>query len=909
MNLKKEQLKLQTQTIYSLQEKTDKKISKKSAQTKSLELFQTKYLKSLGASIDEERREHLPTVIAKFYKSEEYREQIVTILNKPNILDYKLDDIAKEVAHKLLDYVTSKQIFFLNDIKDEADKELLLFTFEILLDQLKDIESINVDLKLQQKQKLALSSFLITPYEIAWIIFQSIAKLVSNDLYDEEDNSTSGIALSKLIVDDLFHHIKFRLKSFKNRMLIDWNNSSEIEMGLELFKFLMIHNILDEYEKDGRFVNYKLHSEFEKNTKKLYADMFKYSTPFFEPMIVLPTLWTTIDDGGFLRDENNCTKFNLYIMKAQTKRDRENLEAKRENFSLKLLEAINIIQATKWKINSKMLEVITLKFKVEQKRQKKEISVLNRRYKETHQKQKNYEELEIESEELDNKIKALKSEKSHLSKKINKIKNEFKIIELSLKTAKKYEKYSEIYFVYQIDFRGRLYPVQALLNPQGDDLNKSLLYFSQKRLVTDKGLKWFKIHGANSYGVDKVSFEDRIKWVNDHSKEIERVAKSDNPFEDEFIKELKKPYQFLAFAYEYSEYLKNPHQFYSSLPIAVDGSNNGFQHISALLRDIEGAKKVNVLPDGNDIPADIYKEVAQETKKSIERDKEIFEKEKKTLLKDENGLYFKMGKAKDEKKNTIEIKKIDPRSFLDDIVAFIDRDLVKQNVMTDAYGAGKDAKALQIQDKLEDKKELTLNEENLRSISTYLAKLNQESIDKLAPSSNIYKKWMKKIAKDISKLNRAIEWTTPFMGLEVIQEEFITEKEKVSTKYNNKDHKILIRVPTDKIHEREQVKGIAPNFIHSLDATHMYLTVLDASQKGLDSFATVHDSFATYADDVDDLIESLKSEFINLTNADVIARFKTEIQERYTIEIENIEYLDKDHFEIEKIRESKYFFA
>ena len=49
--------------------------------------------------------------------------------------------------------------------------------------------------------------------------------------------------------------------------------------------------------------------------------------------------------------------------------------------------------------------------------------------------------------------------------------------------------------------------------------------------------------------------------------------------------------------------------FLSHLPVHQDGSCNGLQHYSALGRDLDGARSVNVFP--SEKPQDVYTEVAK----------------------------------------------------------------------------------------------------------------------------------------------------------------------------------------------------------------------------------------------------------------------------------------------------------
>ena len=148
--------------------------------------------------------------------------------------------------------------------------------------------------------------------------------------------------------------------------------------------------------------------------------------------------------------------------------------------------------------------------------------------------------------------------------------------------------------------------ITSYLSPQGNDLNKSLLTFSQTmaKPLGHKGVKWLAIHGANCYGIDKISFEERIAWVKSNSARIARIAK--DPYADYWWTEAKEPFQFLAFCFEWQGYLNEGEDYKCSLPVAVDGSNNALQHFAALLRDQELGEKVNLTSSPS--PKDFYQE-------------------------------------------------------------------------------------------------------------------------------------------------------------------------------------------------------------------------------------------------------------------------------------------------------------
>ena len=232
--------------------------------------------------------------------------------------------------------------------------------------------------------------------------------------------------------------------------------------------------------------------------------------------------------------------------------------------------------------------------------------------------------------------------------------------------------------------------------------------------------------------------------------------------------------------------------------------------------------------------------------------------------------------------------------------------------MTEVYGAGRGAKIKQIEEFVNSKLNNKLNwgEEKIKEVSIDFQSKIDKAIKEELPSSNIFKKWMKKITREVSSKNRAIEWYTPIIKFRVIQEEFETKKERIHTKYNGKKNSIQIRIETDKIDKGEQSKGISPNFIHSLDATHLFLTVLKSKEIGIDSFATIHDSFGTHACDIDNLIKAIKSSFIDMYQEDILESFRKYIVNKHNIEIKPINYQgDLESFEIEKVNSSLYFFS
>src|SRR5258705_120120 len=86
----------------------------------------------------------------------------------------------------------------------------------------------------------------------------------------------------------------------------------------------------------------------------------------------------------------------------------------------------------------------------------------------------------------------------------------------------------QFYFPYQLDHRNQAYPVPQLVNPQSDDIGRSLLEFAEGKPLGERGAYWLTIDIANYYWKkNKVSFEKRLKWVHEHETEI--IAFTDDP--------------------------------------------------------------------------------------------------------------------------------------------------------------------------------------------------------------------------------------------------------------------------------------------------------------------------------------------------------------------------------------------
>jgi DNA-directed RNA polymerase len=422
-----------------------------------------------------------------------------------------------------------------------------------------------------------------------------------------------------------------------------------------------------------------------------------------------------------------------------------------------------------------------------------------------------------------------------------------------------------IYFPYQLDHRGRAYPVPQLINPQSDQSGRSLLEFGEGKVLGERGAYWLKIHIANCYWKgNKVSFEQRIAWFDQHEQEL--LAFANNPLGVQPIRDkADKPWLLFAACYEWKRYKEEGAGFRSHLPISMDGSCNGYQHLSALARDPYGGSATNLAPD--DEPHDIYLEVAELVSIRVQVD-----------------AQYREG---------------DEREAARQLLGRIDRDVVKPATMTTPYGVTRRTIYKQL---LETK--LIKSCKDPEKCARYLAKALEECIPDVAVEASKVMNWLRAIARTLAKAGVGMAWTSP-AGFPVVHE----VREPKEVRLATADSTIIIYEddPARKIDWRKQVDGIVAHLVHSLDAAHMMLTVNRLHRLGLRHFAMVHDSYGVHASDVDLLNRTLREEFVAMHSEPLMANFFKEQLLATGIALPSLP--PPGTLDIREVLESPYFFA
>lgn len=451
-------------------------------------------------------------------------------------------------------------------------------------------------------------------------------------------------------------------------------------------------------------------------------------------------------------------------------------------------------------------------------------------------------------------------------------------VERSLQMAEDFIKYPEFYYIWQSDFRGRKYPMSSFLTPQSADYSKALITFAKGVPINNrKDAEWLAIHGANVYGNDKVSIADRVTWAWDNMDKV--LATAEDPLGHNWWVEFDKPFQGLAWCFEFAEYLKQGSGFYTHLPCQADGSANGLQHLSAMLRDERGGAAVNLLPFG--LPADIYQDVADAALEMVRADLEGEDTENRELAR----KWMEFG---------------------------IDRSITKRPVMITPYSGTQHACRAYIEEVMREKiakgKE-DIFRDGLFKASVYLSSYVWSAISEVIVSARTAMDFIKDISGKYTEAGKHMQWITP-TGMLVEQQYLDQSDHLVKSRVDGNIIKLkMTKDIADTVNKKRTRLGSSPNFIHSMDAAALTLTVNSCLDKGLDSFAMVHDSFGTHSPDMPVMSDVLREEFVLMyIEHDVLEELRDHASNVLgTTDLPKIP--DKGSLKIADVLDSEYFFA
>lgn len=651
--------------------------------------------------------------------------------------------------------------------------------------------------------------------------------------------------------------IKSFIKYHKSNEHIKLSNKERYYLGLNLLAVLERANIVERVKywanPTSSLVAIVFSPEVTKGLSEAHSDFLTRAKIRYRPMIVPPRKHTLELSGG--AHTEHLRKGMVDLGYTYFHGEEYVTTFRGSEPSQKVVDALNCLMSTEWTVNDRVLDVMEHLFKSNNRVANLPPSEIDPVLLQEHS-----------TNDDPDVLKKLKAERAELWSEWYKKENERVRMYLRLSLARDLKSYGFFYHVYTCDFRGRAYTTTDLLSPQSGDQDKALIMFANPVKQTDRGMYWLKVHTANLFDQDKESFSNRIKWVDDNMAMLRRI--NDDPLGTLSLwaddkKKKNQSFQRLAAVFELFRT-----DGMTQLPIGMDGSCNGIQHWSAIAKDPVIGKMVNLMP--SEKPNDAYGVVAREVTNAM--------------------------LPLNNKDEWVTI-------FLEYWEGSIKRGTVKRAVMTDPYGVTTRG----ITDGLLDDGHVDWVEKPRRMIAAKeLTKYIQSAMNSLLTIPNQGKTWLKAVSKIASEKNIHLEWTTP-IGFKVRHQYYgrrngIVNLQSLLTALRVEFNEYV----RDEVNGREAQNGISPNYIHSLDASHMFFTILGLHEEGCDSYSFIHDSYGVHAPMVDRLRDITKREFVNIHSVNQLEILRGQLQDYLEVELPGVP--DVGQLDITKVLESEYFF-
>lgn len=635
---------------------------------------------------------------------------------------------------------------------------------------------------------------------------------------------------------------------------LKWSSDAKAKLGALLIELLISSTgmfcIEHRSERRNRTRTYLMMApETQKAVEEMHG-RFALLSPVHLPMVVKPLPWTGVFNGGYLSRRVSMVKTNNHNFLEELQRVEMPL----------VYQALNAMQETAWRINRGVLDTMKQVWE-----EGGTLGGLPPR-----------ENLPLPAKPADiaenrEARRAWRRKAAAVVEHNIGLTSKRLAVLRKLQVATRFADETELYFPHVLDWRGRAYPVSSDVTPQADDAGRALLLFARGKPLGETGAWWLAVHIANLFGVDKVSFDERVRWVEENSDKL--LDSGFRPLDGErFWCTADKPWQALAACFEWVGFTMQGAEYVSRLPIAVDGSCNGLQNFSAMLLDEAGGAATNLTPA--DKPQDIYERIAAEVRQSVSAD----------AAGGENAALAGLWEGK------------------------ISRGMVKRPVMTLPYGVTRYGMRDQISAEA-GKLGLVLGEEPLRAC-IYLSDIVYDSIGRVVVAARLVMEWLQIAARVAAQNGLPVRWTAP-QGFVVLQDYRKQREHRTNVMLGGRPVRLSLNMDTDKMDARRMAMGISPNFVHSCDAAHLMRTVSLCASEGLESFGMIHDSYATVAADAERLGQLLRRAFVEQYSYDVLARFRAELMEQLPPELaaEIPPLPERGTLDISRVLDSEYFFA
>ncbi len=438
----------------------------------------------------------------------------------------------------------------------------------------------------------------------------------------------------------------------------------------------------------------------------------------------------------------------------------------------------------------------------------------------------------------------------------------------ALNVAQKMLDYEKFWYVYQLDYRGRVYSHNEFLNPQSKSYIKAMLEFGEGRVLNDRGMYWLKIHIANCYGLDKELFSKRVRFVEENSSMLLEVAR--DPLSNlNAWAYTDSPYEFLSSCMAYRDALEGKEIY---LPIQLDATCSGLQFYSGLLLDREGAQAVNIVGQNRE---DIYQKVADKVNEKLR----IGDYQKRFEFTDSLGTLRSVSSYTEAKS----------------IEGNITRSATKRNTMTVPYSVTMRGMTFQNSDYMKkcEVEGKVFWKGDPWVVNKLITDLNYRSIYEVVSGAKLGQDYLREVA---GNLKEVAKWNTPLYNFPVLQPHYKKFMTKVSTPLG--ELAIIKRI--EGVDRGKQMSGIAANYIHSIDSTLLLYCIEQMST----AIGVIHDCFLVHPNDGDEIRKHYKEGFIKIMDTRPLERFSVENDVDNEVEVPCVGTLD-----LAEVMDSEYIIS
>lgn len=410
--------------------------------------------------------------------------------------------------------------------------------------------------------------------------------------------------------------------------------------------------------------------------------------------------------------------------------------------------------------------------------------------------------------------------------------------------ARLYKEEPAFFHAWNFCYRGRVYPLTTALSVQGTDVDRALHYFSAEGVIDE----WYlAFHVSNTFGNDKLPIDERIQWTRDNLDHITQIA-LDPIGTIPLWENVSEPWSHMAACHEYYVCCIAQTKWSSGLPVGIDATQSGIQHLAALTKCADAGTKVNLYPKKR--PADGYRSVAEYAARIL------------------------------------------PHPYN----SWMNRRITKRPTMCTPYGLQKSSCRDYV------RTALLAEDRNLKEpgvLSQIVNAVFDEAIPAIFPGPVDAMHWIQSCAKHILTTKDEITWTSS-SGFKVVQDLRVPKGRIIKTRLMGHGRVECWvgdgMADPDKNHHKN---ALAPNFIHSQDSALVHLTFCEWDRP----FTLIHDCALGRSCDMADMSRAIRRHFVDMYDDDVLQGWADEVG------VEIPEGLIKNTLDIHKVLESDYFFC